>query len=268
MIEAIILGLVEGLTEFIPVSSTGHLILAQNWLGFMGEKENAFIIFIQLGAILAVLWLYRQKFIDVALNLHRNGPERRLFVNLILGTVPAVIIGLPLDEWIESYLFKPIPVALALVIGGIAILVIEARPRPATVQKVDDISYTKAIWVGVIQVLAILFPGISRSGATIMGGLTLGLSRTAATEFSFFLAVPALLGAALVKLFDVRDLLTLNDIPLFGVGFVVAFIAAMFVIRGLIAFVAHRSFAVFAWYRIVFGGAILVLYWLGFGVGF
>lgn len=268
MIDAIILGLVEGLTEFIPVSSTGHLILVQNWLGFLGEKENAFIIFIQLGAILAVLWLYRQKFLNVALNLHRNGPERRLFVNLILGTIPAIIIGLPLDDLIESYLFKPIPVALALVIGGIAILLIEARSHQATVQDVDDISYTKAFWVGVIQVLAILFPGISRSGATIMGGLTLGLSRTAATEFSFFLAVPALLGASLVKLLGVRDLLSVSDIPLFGVGFVVAFIAAMFVIRGLIAFVAHRSFAVFAWYRIVFGGAILVLYWLGIGVGF
>ena len=268
MIEAIILGLVEGLTEFIPVSSTGHLILAQNWLGFMGEKENAFIIFIQLGAILAVLWLYRMKFINVALNLHREAKARRLVINLIIGTIPAIVIGLPTDELIESYLFKPLPVALALVVGGIAILIIEARPRRATVESVDDISFAKALGVGLIQVLAILFPGISRSGATIMGGLTLGLSRTAATEFSFFLAIPALLGATLVKLLDVRDLLSVSDIPLFGVGFVVAFIAAMFVIRGLIAFVAHRSFAIFAWYRIVFGGLIIGLYLLGYGVGF
>ena len=189
-------------------------------------------------------------------------------INLIIGTIPAIVIGLPTDELIESYLFKPLPVALALVVGGIAILIIESRPRRATVESVDDISFSKALGVGLIQVLAILFPGISRSGATIMGGLTLGLSRTAATEFSFFLAIPALLGATLVKLLDVRDLLSVSDIPLFGVGFVVAFISAMFVIRGLIAFVAHRSFAVFAWYRIVFGGLIIGLYLLGYGVGF
>lgn len=267
MLEAIILGLVEGVTEFIPVSSTGHLILVQNWLNFTGEKENAFIVFIQLGAILAVLWLYRVKLFKVAITWPHDPQARRLILNLILGTLPAVVIGLPTEDWIERYLFKPVPVALALLLGGIAILLIEAMPRRSTVKTVDDIPVAKAVGVGVIQVLAILFPGVSRAGATIMGGLVLGLSRTAATEFSFFLAIPAMIGATLIKMIGVMDILTVNDLPLFGVGFVVAFIAALIVIRGLLAFVAHRSFALFAWYRIVFGALLLVLYW-GFHWGF
>lgn len=260
-VKAVILGLVEGATEFIPVSSTGHLIIVQNWLNFTGEKENAFIIFIQLGAILAVLWLYREKLLRVALTWPRDERARRLIINLILGTVPAVVIGLPTEDWIESYLFKPVPVALALVVGGIAILLIEGWHKRATITTVDDIPMTKAFGVGLIQVLAILLPGISRSGATIMGGLTLGLSRVAATEFSFFLAIPALFGASLVKLIDARDVISTADLPLFAVGFIVAFISAMVVIRWLLALVAHRSFTGFAWYRIIFGLALLVLYW-------
>ena len=261
LIKAVILGLVEGATEFIPVSSTGHLILVQNWLNFTGEKENAFIIFIQLGAVLAVVWLYRAKFFKVARNWHRDETDRRLIINLILGTLPAVIIGLPTEDWIEAHLFKPFPVALALVLGGVAILWIEARPRKVSVANVDDISIKKAIGVGCIQVLAMLFPGVSRSGATIMGGLMLGLSRTAATEFSFFLAIPAMVGATIIKLLGVSDVIGLADLPLFAVGFVVAFIAALFVIRGLLAFVSSNSFAPFAWYRIVFGIILLAFYW-------
>lgn len=261
LIKAIILGLVEGATEFIPVSSTGHLILVQNWLNFTGEKENAFIIFIQLGAILAVLWLYRVKLWQVAVSWPRDEKARRLIMNLILGTLPAVVIGLPTEDWIEAHLFKPLPVALALVVGGVAILLIERWHKRTTVTTVDDIPLAKALGVGAIQVLAILFPGISRSGATIIGGLTLGLSRVAATEFSFFLAIPALFGATLIKLIDARDVISTADLPLFAVGFVVAFVSALVVIRWLVTLVAHRSFTGFAWYRIIFGLTLLLLFW-------
>jgi undecaprenyl-diphosphatase len=261
LLKAAILGIVEGVTEFIPVSSTGHLILAQDWLGFTGRKENAFIIFIQLGAILAVVWLYRRKFIDVLLNLHRDARARRLVVNLVVGTLPAVVIGLPTEKWIEARLFKPLPVALAFAIGGLAILWVERARIRAEVGSVDDIPWKKALGVGFFQVLAVLFPGTSRSGATIIGGLVLGLSRTAATEFSFFMAIPAMLGATGIKLWKVREIVTVADIPVFGVGFVVAFLSAVLVIRGLIAYVSHRSFTPFAWYRICFGALILVVYW-------
>jgi undecaprenyl-diphosphatase len=261
LLKAAILGIVEGVTEFIPVSSTGHLILSQQLFGFTGLKENAFIIFIQLGAILAVVWLYRRKFIDVALNLQRDPQARGLVANLVIATVPAVVIGLPTEKWIESHLFRPVPVALAFAIGGLAILLIERWYKTPSVENVDHIPLRKAFGVGVIQVLAILFPGVSRSGATIMGGLVLGLSRTAATEFSFFLAIPAMLGASLIKLVKVRDLMSVADIPVFTVGFVVSFFSALLVIRGLLSYVSRKSFVPFAWYRICFGALILILYW-------
>ncbi len=263
ILKAIILGLVEGVTEFIPVSSTGHLILVQNWLNFTGEKENAFVIFIQLGAVLAVVWLYRAKFLKVALTWHSDESARRLIINLILATLPAVVIGLPTEDWIEAHFFKPFPVAAALVLGGVAILLIESRQQKVSVTNVDDISIKKAVGVGFIQVLAMLFPGVSRSGATIMGGLVLGLSRTAATEFSFFLAIPAMVGATLIKLLGVRDVINVGDLPFFAVGFGVAFVSALFVIRGLLSFVSHNSFVPFAWYRIIFGIVLLVVYWNG-----
>jgi len=266
-LKALLLGIIEGATEFIPVSSTGHLILAQNWLSFMGHKENAFIVFIQLGAILAVVWLYRIKFINIAFNLHRDAQARRLIINMIIATIPAVIVGLPTEEWIEAYLFKPLPVALALVFGGLAIILIEKRNHKIEVESVDDIPILKALWVGVFQVLAIIFPGVSRSGATIMGGLVLGLSRKASTEFSFFLAIPAMFGATLIKVIGIRDILSVNDVPLFSVGFVVSFIAALIVIKGLLSFVSRRSFMPFAWYRIIFGAALLIGFWY-FNVGF
>lgn len=261
LLKAAILGLVEGITEFIPVSSTGHLIVVQNWLALAGRKENAFAIFIQLGAILAVVWLYRQKLLSVALNWRRDPVARRLIVNLVLGTLPAIAIGLPTSDWIEAHLFKPFPVALAFVLGGVAILLVERYARRPTVAGVDDIPVRKALGVGLIQVLAILFPGVSRSGATIMGGLTLGLSRRAATEFSFFLAIPAMIGASIVKLAGVRHDLTASDTPFFAVGFVVAFVSALFVVRALLKYVSHRSFVPFAWYRIAFGIALVALYW-------
>ncbi len=261
LLKAAILGLVEGITEFIPVSSTGHLIVVQNWLALAGRKENAFAIFIQLGAILAVVWLYRRKLLSVALNWRHDPLARRLIVNLILGTIPAVVIGLPTSDWIEAHLFRPFPVALAFVLGGVAILLVERFARRPSVAGVDDIPVRKAIGVGLIQVLAIIFPGVSRSGATIMGGMTLGLSRRAATEFSFFLAIPAMIGASVVKLAGVRHELAASDAPFFAVGFVVAFVAALFVVRALVTFVSHRSFVPFAWYRIAFGIALVALYW-------
>jgi undecaprenyl-diphosphatase len=259
--KAVILGVVEGLTEFIPVSSTGHLILTQEWLGFAGRKENAFVIFIQLGAILAVVWLYRMKFIGVLRNLYCDPAARSLVFNLIIGTLPAVVIGLPTEKWIEAHLFRPVPVALAFAIGVGAILLIERRYSNPDVKSVDRIPLKKALGVGLVQVLAIIFPGVSRSGATIMGGLALGLSRTAATEFSFFLAIPAMLGASIIKLYKVRDLLSTADLPFFTVGFFVSFLSALLVIRSLLTYVSRKSFVPFAWYRICFGILILILYW-------
>lgn len=258
LLKAVVMGIVEGLTEFIPVSSTGHLIITQNLLNFTGHIENAFSIFIQLGAILAVVWLYRKKFLNVTLSLKTKPESRRLVVNLIIGTLPAVVIGLPTESWIEAHFFKPFPVALALVIGGLIILVIESRYKDKGIANVDHIPYSKALGVGTLQVLAILFPGISRSGATIMGGMSLGLSRMAATEFSFFLAIPAMLGASIIKLAKAWDLLCLSDLPVFLTGFFVSFFVALLVIKGLLRFVSHRSFAPFAWYRIAFGIVILI----------
>jgi undecaprenyl-diphosphatase len=261
LLKAAILGIVEGVTEFIPVSSTGHLILSQDFLDFTGRKENAFIIFIQLGAILAVVWLYRKKFIDVILNLRTQPQARGLAANLVVATLPAVVIGLPSEKWIEANLFRPIPVALAFVAGGLAILLIERWRKTPNVESVDHIPLKQAFGVGMIQVLAILFPGISRSGATIMGGLVLGLSRKAATEFSFFLAIPAMLGASFIKLIKARELMSVADLPVFTVGFVVSFLSALMVIRSLLSYVARRSFVPFAWYRILVGALILILYW-------
>jgi undecaprenyl-diphosphatase len=258
LIKAVILGIVEGTTEFIPVSSTGHLIVVQNWLDFTGKKEFAFSIFIQLGAILAVVWLYRKKLFSVAVNWPRDAKARQLIINLILGTIPAVVIGLPTEDWIEAHFFKPLPVALALVFGGVAILIIERFYRNPEVNDVDDISWKTAVMIGIIQVLSILFPGVSRSGATIMGGLVLGLSRTTATEFSFFLAIPAICGASILKLIGAYDIITVGDIPLFSVGFIVSCASALLVIKGFLAFISRKSFYAFAWYRIAFGIFLLI----------
>lgn len=265
LLKSAILGVVEGATEFIPVSSTGHLIIAQSLLDFTGRKANAFIVFIQLGAILAVVWLYRRKIISLIFDRSRAPEARLLLANLVVGTIPAVAVGLPTEEWIETHFFKPLPVSLALVLGGIAILLIERLRKQPSVDSMDNIPVRKAFGIGLIQVLSIIFPGVSRSGATIMGGLALGLSRTAATEFSFFLAIPAMLGASLLKLAGARDLLAASDIPMFAIGFVVSFLVALIVIRGLLAFVSRNSFTLFAWYRIAFGIVLLILCWFAIG---
>lgn len=198
ILKAIILGLVEGATEFIPVSSTGHLIIIQNWLNFTGVQANAFIIFIQLGPVLAVLWLYRVKLLQTTRNVFHEPHARNLVINLILGTLPATLIGLPTENWIEAHLFKPLPVALALVVGGLIILWMETRQhRAPSILTVDQIPLRTALGIGCVQVLSLLFPGLSRAGATIMGGLGFGLSRVAATEFSFFSRDPGVDGGCL-----------------------------------------------------------------------
>lgn len=261
LLKAAILGVVEGATEFIPVSSTGHLILAGDWLRWTDDRADTFIIFIQLPAILAVLWHYRRKVVDVLRTLRTRESSRRLVLNLVIGTIPAVVIGLPTDEWVEAHFYEPIPVAIALILGGIAIMVIERYHRATRVEGVDDIPFRLAFGVGVIQVLAVIFPGVSRSGATIMGGLSLGLSRVAATEFSFFLAIPAMFGATIIKLWEAREILSPADVPVFAVGAVVSFLSALLVIKALLAYVSRNTFRPFAWYRIVLGVILLAWYW-------
>ena len=261
LLKAAILGIVEGVTEFIPVSSTGHLILAQDWLGFTGRKENAFIIFIQLGAILAVVWLYRRKFIDVLLNLHRDARARRLVVNLVVGTLPAVVIGLPTEKWIEARLFKPLPVALAFAIGGLAILWVERSRirRRGGVRRRHPVE--EGARGGVLPGAGGALPGhvaLGRDHHRRAGARALAHGRD---RVLFFMAIPAMLGATIIKLWKVREIIAVADIPVFGTGFVVAFVSAAIVIRGLIAYVSHRSFTPFAWYRIGFGVLILAVYW-------
>lgn len=259
ILKAVILGLVEGATEFIPVSSTGHLILVGDWLGFNDERAKTFDIFIQLGAILAVVWLYRDRLARVALNWHRDPTARQLLINLLVAFLPAAVVGFLARDWIKAYLFNPDTVAIALVLGGIAILLIE-RWNPSTrIRYVDTVPTRVALGIGLAQVLA-LFPGVSRSGATIMGALVLGLSRTAAAEFSFFLAIPVMFAASAFDLFESREVLALGDVPLFAVGFLVSFLSALLVVKAFITFIARGKFTPFAWYRIGFG-LLLLGYW-------
>lgn len=267
LFKALLLGLVEGATEFVPVSSTGHLIIVSDWLGFGDGRTNseafvaAFNIFIQLGAILAIVWLYRARFWGVARDLGareaaRRQPAWRFALNLLVAFLPAAVIGLAFNDQIEALFEKPAPIAVALVVGGVAILAIERWSPRERVPEVEAMTAKDALGVGLAQVLS-LFPGVSRSGATILGGYSLGLSRKAATEFSFFLAVPVMVAASLFKLVDNLDVLTPADVPTFAVGFVVAFASALVVVRWLLRFVASHSFVGFAWYRIVFGLLVL-----------
>lgn len=257
-LAAVVQGIVEGVTEFLPVSSTGHLILSGHLLGFEDERAKTFDIFIQLGAILAVLWIYRQRFLEVARTLNREPASRRFVTNLALGFLPAAAIGFLLRHWIKEHLFTPVTVAWALLVGGVLILLVERWKRPDTVSDARDLPPRTALGIGFAQVLA-LFPGASRSAATILGGYVLGLSRTAATEFSFFLAVPTLAAAAGYDLLKSLPYLTSADIPLFAVGFLVAFVSAFVVIKAFIRYVAHHTFEAFAWYRIAVGALFLWL---------
>jgi undecaprenyl-diphosphatase len=253
---AVILGLVEGATEFIPVSSTGHLILVGHWLGFEGARAKAFEIFIQLGAILAIFWLYRKMILTVLRAAGRPGPARNLVIDLFIAFLPVAITGLLLHNWIKARLFDPLIVAVALVVGGFAILLIERWAPRTTTDDVERVPPRTALGIGLAQVLS-LIPGTSRAGATILGGYCLGLSRKAATEFSFFLAIPVMLAATLFDLFKSRHDLVSGDVPVFAIGFVVAFLSALVVVRAFLRFVSHHSFRPFAWYRIVFGLMLL-----------
>jgi undecaprenyl-diphosphatase len=258
LLAALVQGVVEGITEFIPVSSTGHLIITGHWLGFDDARAKTFDIFIQLGAILAIVWLYRDKFLTV-MRTARDPHSRAFLVNLMIAFAPAAAIGFFAHGWIKEHLFTPVIVAWALVLGGIAILLVEWWKPAPRVESVDEISARNALGVGLAQVLA-LMPGVSRSGATIMGGYLLGLSRTAATEFSFFLAVPVLAAAAGYDLLKSRGDLAMSDAPLFAIGFLVAFVSALIVVKVFLRYVAHHSFSVFAWYRIAFGALLLWFY--------
>jgi undecaprenyl-diphosphatase len=262
LIKALILGVVEGLTEFLPISSTGHLIIFSTLLGAAGEKNKAFIIAIQLGAILAVCWEYRMRLSRVALGLRSDPAARRFASNLIVAFLPAAVLGVLFHATIKSALFYAVPVASALVAGGVLILWAERPGRIVRVAEVDDMRWTDALKVGFAQSLA-LIPGTSRSGATIIGGLLFGLSRKAATEFSFFLAIPTMFGAVSYDLYRNRGLLSIDDFGTFAVGFVASFVAALFVVRGLLRYVSRHDFRVFAYYRIVFGLLVLLTAWSG-----
>lgn len=258
IIAAIILGLVEGATEFLPVSSTGHLILAGHALGFVGPRAAAFEIIIQLGAILAVVWLYRGLLWRVVREGIAPGGSRRLILALLVAFLPAAIVGLLTHHWITAHLFTPGVVVAALIAGGVAILVIERRRPAPRIETVMQIGFRTALWIGLAQ-LASLIPGVSRSGATIMGALLAGVGRPAAAEFSFLLAIPVMVAATGLELWENRQILSGSDALVFAVGFIMAFVSALVVVRWLVRFVSHRTFDVFAWYRIVFGLVLVVL---------
>lgn len=257
---AIILGVIEGLTEFLPVSSTGHLILAGHLMGFTGPTASTFEVFIQLGAILAVIWEYRRHLLSVAqgvLGPHRDGPSIRLVLNLGLAFVPAGIMGFLMHDVIEEKLFGPVTVAGALVAGGVAMLVIERFHPPARVSSLMRVPWLRALGIGLAQVFS-LFPGVSRAAATIMGGMACGLDRRTATEFSFYLAIPTMLAATLYHLARGWSGLSAADLAMMGAGFVVAFVSALLAVRGFIRYVAGHDFRPFAWYRIVLGIVVLI----------
>ncbi len=266
--QAVLLGVLEAATEFLPVSSTGHLLLAGHFMGFAGPPGKVFEIAIQLGAILAICVLYFHKLWHVLIDLpgqNTAGRQARNFTLAILaGFLPAAVLGLLLHDFITAYLFSPVVVCTMLVVGGLVILYLEqVRRATASVYDIDAIDWKLALKIGALQCLAMV-PGVSRSGATIMGAMWLGVNRRIATEFSFFLAIPTMVGAVTLSLWEQRDLLRIEDLALIGVGFVTAFIVALVVVRWLVGFVARRTFTVFAWYRIVVGSAGLALLAWGF----
>jgi undecaprenyl-diphosphatase len=255
--SAILLGIVEGLTEFLPISSTGHLILADRLLGLEGPESKLFDIVIQLGAILAVCWVYRERLFHAVVGLASEPPAQRFVANIVIAFLPAAIAGVLLYRIIKDVLFSPWVVAISLIVGGFLILLIERiRPRPR-VHQVENMSLATALGIGCCQILAMI-PGVSRAGATIMGAMMLRVDRPAATEFSFFLAIPTMLGAAVYDLYKNRAILSFDNGLVIAVGFVVAFLAALFVVRRLVDFVSRHGFGVFAWYRIIVGTIALI----------
>lgn len=256
---AILLGIVEGATEFLPISSTGHLILAGWLVGFQGNKAATFEIFIQLGAILAVIWVYRQKFWKLLTNRSETRFSGRRGLNLLATTtIPALVLGFLLHGVIKQFLFNPTTVAIGLLVGGIVMLIIERRAKNETTLSLDDLTLKQALGVGLAQTLA-LFPGISRSGATIMGGITLGINRETAVEYSFLAAVPIMLAATGYDLLKALPSLSGSDVPFFAVGLISAFISALVVMRWLLKYVRRHNFVPFAWYRIALGVIVLIL---------
>lgn len=274
LIKAALMGVVEGLTEFLPISSTGHLILAGSLLDFTGETAKVFEIAIQTGAMFAVIWQYRVRLAATVSGIGSDAVARRFALNVLIAFMPAVVLGLALGSVVKAHLFHPVPVAMAFIVGGIVILWVERRHkrlygerdleggRVARVETVDDMGPSDALKVGLLQCLA-LIPGTSRSGATIIGAMVLGFSRKCATEFSFFLGIPTLMGAGAYSLWKQRDVLQVGDIPMFAVGLLFAFFSALLCIRWLIRFVSTHDFVAFAWYRIVFGGVVLLTAWGG-----
>ena len=264
--KAAVMGVVEGLTEFLPISSTGHLILAGSLLGFDDDKAKVFDIAIQTGAIFAVILVYWQKIRDTVLALPSQRQAQRFALNVLIAFLPAVILGLLFGKAIKAHLFTPVVVASTFILGGFIILWAERRqsnnPTLARIQAVEEMTPLDALKVGLAQCLAMI-PGTSRSGATIIGGMLLGLSRKAATEVSFYLAIPTLIGAGVYSLYKERALLALSDVPLFAVGLVVSFFSAWLCIRWLLRYIATHSFAGFAYYRIFFGAVVLATAWSG-----
>ena len=275
LLKAAVMGLVEGLTEFLPISSTGHLILAGSLLGLDGEKDKVFDIAIQTGAILAVIIVYWQKISSTVVALPTQHEARRFAVNVLIAFLPAVVLGLLFGKFIKAHLFTPTVVASTFIVGGFIILWAEgwgrrhsedaqdAHPNDhARIVNVESMSPLDALKVGLVQCLAMI-PGTSRSGATIIGGMLLGLSRKAATDFSFYLAIPTLIGAGAYSLYKERELLSMADAPVFAVGLVFSFISAWICVRWLLRYIATHSFIPFAWYRIVFGIVVLATAWTG-----
>ena len=257
LIKSLILGVVEGLTEFLPVSSTGHLILAGDLLNFNDEKAKLFTIVIQVGAILAICWEYRTKIAAVLSGMTHDPQAQKFVLNLAIAFLPLASLGLLLGKHIKALLFKPIPVALAFIVGALIIIWAEKREHKIRIHAVEDLSMLDALKLGLAQAFA-LIPGTSRSGATIIGGLLFGLSRKASTEFSFFLAIPTLVIASIYDLYKHRELLNLeNDAASFAVGLIAAFISALLAVKGLLRYISHHDFIIFAWYRIFFGLVVI-----------
>ncbi|MFA7074951.1 MAG: undecaprenyl-diphosphate phosphatase [Endomicrobiaceae bacterium] len=258
--KLVFLGIIEGLTEFLPVSSTGHLIIFADIIDFNSEIATLFEIVIQLGAILAVVWLYRRKILNLLASIFSEKKSFNFALNLLIAFVPAAVVGFFFHDIIKSYLFNPLTVAVALVVGGFIILYIENKNIEEKTKEALDINKKSALIVGLSQILS-LIPGVSRAGATIMGGVCSGLSRKAAAEFSFFLAIPIMFAASLYDLYKNAPLLNLNSLLIIAVGFISAFISAIIVIKWFIKFISSNNFKIFGWYRIVFGIALIIFYY-------
>lgn len=261
LLQAVFLGIVEGVTEFIPVSSTGHLIIAGDLIGFSGPLATVFDVVIQLGAILAICVLYARRLLAVAFGLTSDPAARHFAMAIVIAFIPAAVLGFLLHDFIKEALFTPLVVCASLVVGGIAILAVERWQPDHHIARIEDLSPLTSLKIGFFQCLAMI-PGVSRSGATILGALTLGVERKTAAEFSFFLAIPTMLGASALDMWKSRHLLNPDDTAVIAVGFVAAFLSAIVVVRWLVSFVGRHSFAIFGWYRIVFGALLAVYFWL------